>query len=154
MTIHEYNPTIYPIKLWVIESPSSDINNKFKYLKTDSDYLYKIKDQFIASTSGIVYNVETDKFGIIITLDDIDDLTPGMMAHEACHAAGEIYNHLGEDTIPFESEANAYFVQWIVTCINETKNRITMKAKAPVKKAPAKPATKAMPSYKKGSAKC
>lgn len=119
MQIHQFDPVIYPVKLYVIKYPDAEeINDKF----TDFDLTslnYKLHADVYATTwSTIVRLKETNKFGVLVILYP-GKINIGHIAHEATHAARVIWDWLTESTTG--AEADAYLVGWISDCINQVR---------------------------------
>jgi hypothetical protein len=123
MKIYTFHPNIYPVRIWiVVNGDKRKLAEEFEYIKDGEDYLHEevnpnTKMKTYAYCSELLYNRKTTNSGVMIYLGA--ELKPSEMAHEACHAADMIYNYIGEDTIDFGSEANAYLVGWIVEKIDE-----------------------------------
>ena len=119
MQIHQFDPVIYPVKLYVIKYPNAEeINDKF----TDFDFTslnYKLNANVYAVTWNTVVRLkETNKFGVLIILYP-GKINIGHIAHEATHAARVIWDWLTENTTG--AEADAYLVGWISDCINQVR---------------------------------
>lgn len=127
MKIHTFHPNIYPVRIWIIvDADKRKLADEFEYIEDGEDFKHEdvnpdTKMKTYAYSSALVYNRKTTNTGVIIYLGA--KLTPGQMAHEACHAADEIYKYIGESTINFGSEANAYLVGWIVDKISEVTEK-------------------------------
>lgn len=115
MKIHQFDPVIYPILLWVIDGMDIEgIRKEFRTINNDEPLI------FIPSEGGTAYTqnrviCKDGEYGCLIVLVNKSRITAGMMAHEATHAARVIWDHLMEENTG--SEADAYLVQWIVNCI-------------------------------------
>jgi hypothetical protein len=118
--IHEFDPTIYPLKLWIVitedlpEVVGKYVNGvslePFKLKGLDSDGAYTC---FVKEKDGINY-------GSLIVFRDEKYLTMQTIAHESTHAARDIWDWLEESTTG--CEADAYLVGWVAKCIEEVKN--------------------------------
>lgn len=109
LQIHEYDPVIYPRKVWIIKGKGcgGDINEYF----CDANYKPLIIDGFngvYACVWGIVRYKPTDKLGVLIWL--ISDVGVESCAHEAVHAVNKIFTECDIDYAQEHDEHFAYFV--------------------------------------------
>lgn len=114
--IKEYDPVIYPRKIWVY------IGKNFQEVK---DYFQweHIKDMPEA-TLGYVQNAhrkETNRGGILIWYRSKKEITVDSIAHEALHAALEIFDYLGGRVDNQNQEYICYLTGWIAKCIDEAR---------------------------------
>lgn len=114
--IHEFNPEIYPRRLWVtVGAPYAVIKDMFE------DVL-----PMEASTDAQVDNTRRTKpdvkGGILIRFENHKAMTAANIAHEAVHAAMEIFGYVDAYPDLKNQEPFAYLVGWIVRCIDEVKN--------------------------------
>ena len=119
--IHQFDPVIYPVKLWIsITDNLYPIADRFvKSSKKDFDV--KFASKFHAFTQTVVEK-ETSLWGVMMVFKSKKSITSGVMAHEATHAAREIWDRIGEHSTGIE--ADAYLVEWIVDCIDQVnKNK-------------------------------
>ena len=120
--IYEYNPQIYPRKLWVIVKPQYEtIKNNFgQDVKTLTEEQFNsFKDGAYAITID-VRNTNSDDLGVLIIV--FDGAKAESFAHESVHFADYIYEELGIKSQPF-SESNepyAYLVGWCTKCIEKS----------------------------------
>ena len=125
MKIYKYDPLIFQFRLWVITSPDKiKLSKQFKYLNGERDFVHddlssNTNEPFTAYTTDMVIEKQTDNRGVLIVIGE-DEMEPKYMAHEACHAAGILYDYIGEHSIEVQSESHAYFIQWIVECIERS----------------------------------
>jgi hypothetical protein len=119
MQIHQFDPVIYPVKLYVVKYPDeNEINDKF-YSIDELPINYKLSTAAEATTcKNIIRLKETNKYGVLITIYP-GPISVGVIAHEATHAARVIWSWLTEDETG--AEADAYLVGWISDCINQVK---------------------------------
>lgn len=117
LKIHQFDPEIYPRKLWIIFSNNPNLKN---------DFLDRNNNDLVLDTSNcyaITIRVKEKKsklLGELVIFESKEKCTPKNMAHEAAHVVSDIWADLGEDE-PGE-EANAYLVGWVVDCMNTAKN--------------------------------
>jgi len=118
MIIHEFYSDIFPIQFWVLINPSQEqIDDVFE--PKDRDASNEIIGNWKACVSEINIKKDTDKYGIWVALLELDKITPGVLAHEACHITDTIYTHLGAKLIDLGGEPHAYFMEWVVRCMDE-----------------------------------
>jgi len=124
--IHEFDPVIYPVKLWVcITTNFEPLKERFydSEGKTELD-LEDLKDAAAAITCRVVSKEHND-VGILIvfTLHKYTDTE--RITHEAAHAVDFVWEYIKEDTP--SPEANAYLSGWIAKCCWEVKTGKGMK---------------------------
>jgi hypothetical protein len=148
MIIHEFDPVIFPVKLWILENPSVK-KIKENFIPLDKNFFVpnEFSEDGIAYTSRISKNTYSNKYGVWICILRKKDMKDGDYAHEACHAVNEIYNYVGADNIDLGGEPHAYFVGWVADCIYEVVKTTNKKSIDKM----AKKTTKTMP--KKGTGK-
>ena len=128
--IYEFNPIIYPFRLWVgVQVPAKDIQEKFfahNFDDTISDFTDKeLLQTTVADTTYPVVERKDNWIGCFININRKDKLTVGVMAHEATHVCDMLSDRIGlvgeVDKMFSHGEARAYFVDWVSNCINEVK---------------------------------
>jgi hypothetical protein len=139
MKVHEFDPVIYPIKLWVVTNQDESVCDMFKYKYNGKSVEIEDDDNidWIAVTTNMVIENSTNNNGIIVTLGSNYEITPKVMAHEACHISSNIYDFIGAKEINLGGEQHAYFLDWIVGCIDsvvKTTNNKSDMAKKTIKK--------------------
>lgn len=133
--IKEFNPTVYPFKLWVaLNATPQEVMDRFYCFDINSGSISDfINDDFsrmdVAATTYCVCSKEDNYIGAFINIVRKDKCTVGVIAHEASHACdilsdrlgliGEINNHF------INGEARAYFVEWVAGCIQSVKQQKT-----------------------------
>lgn len=115
MKIYQFDPQIYPRKLWVsVGTSTEELNEKFV------EEIKDIDDSADAETWP-VQQKEPLLGGVLIRFSDLKDMRPDNIAHEATHAALEIFDYV-EARIQYDNqEPFAYLVGWVVKCIDEVK---------------------------------
>jgi hypothetical protein len=120
--IHQFDPVIYPIRLWVVTKYNGDesaLKERFVHLLDRKELNFSIINQHEAVTYDVEER-EDRKKGVLIVLSNIKYYKVKTIAHESTHAARSIWDHLGEGNGVGE-EANAYLVGWIAGCIERVK---------------------------------
>jgi hypothetical protein len=116
--IHEFDPAIYPVKLWVIKTPTKEfIDNNFVEFNGDNLNFEVSKNTVMNCYNQVVVNKNSQLLGILISI--FTKPSYKYIAHESTHAARFIWNWLGEDNTGVE--ADAYLVGWIAECIEKVK---------------------------------
>lgn len=126
--IHEFDPVIYPLRVWVTIKPSpKDVINKFygldmEGLVTDlSEDDIAPKDGRIAQANTVVHKSDNQK-GVIVIIHRPSYMRTRTICHEACHCADFFCDELGITSRSFEDgEAYAYLTGWIAGCIEKVK---------------------------------
>jgi hypothetical protein len=120
MEIHEFDPVIYPYKLWVIvDKKPTDIADKF------NEYSGKPIDFIDRDTMGLeaftmpVARKENPKFGVIIFFRSKKAMSYELVAHESSHAAKFLFEHISADIK--EHEPFEYVIGWIAGCCEKVK---------------------------------
>jgi len=120
MEIHEFDPAIYPYKLWiVVDRKPTDIADKFnEYSGKPIDFI-DMDTMHLEAFTMPVQRKENPKFGVIIFFRSRKSMTCELIAHEASHAAKYLFVHIGADVN--EHEPFEYVVGWIAGCCEKVK---------------------------------
>ena len=120
MQVHEFDPEIYPYKLWVVISKTSEpIMEMFKEYSGD-DIIFK--ESFINSSRALTLPVikkDTLKYGVLLHIKSKKYLTYEVVAHESSHAAKYLFEHIGASVS--EHEPFEYVVGWVAKCCEQVK---------------------------------
>lgn len=126
--IVEYNPVIYPTRIWVCIRPSYEQVHDMFYALTDNTERADITpewfetDRFTIATTVPVSSKTSGWIGIFIAIWKPSKLDINTICHESSHAADYLCNQFGISNGDFEhGEARAYFQGWIADCIYKTK---------------------------------
>lgn len=114
MKLQEFDPIIYPRKLWV--GPLTD-ETLDQFTRYNGAELESSKDCF-GATYHKVKNKENGDFGVLVVLEDNPSIET--ITHEAVHAANGIFSDLDIFYNIEDDETLAYFVGWIAECIDKT----------------------------------
>ena len=122
----EFDPVIYPGRLWVSIDPSFDDIAKDFYLLDDNDEvcdelvvrsLYDKHAGSVATTFTVVHKESCWK-GCLVAIWQKRNSGVGVCSHEATHVYDYFAQELGLECQGFSnSEPKAYFVQWVANCI-------------------------------------
>lgn len=115
--IYEFDPVIYPRKLWVATGDINEVLSKFEYV--DGKPLEAKSKGFFGVTFDIATDKERTKLGCLIYFRHIE--TSAQAMHEAVHAANRIFEDLGITFTLYADEHYAYFVAWICDCIDKVR---------------------------------
>lgn len=117
MKIYQFDPQIYPRKLWVSVSVSTEeLQERFgKYDIKDID------DGYYGQTI-CVQQKEPLLGGVLVRFQDLKAMSPENIAHEATHAALVIFDYCDCRIDIGNQEPFAYLIGWIVRCIEEVRN--------------------------------
>lgn len=119
MNIFEFNPQIYPRRLWVSVSASTEeLQERF-----GNDYIKDFDDSYYAETCA-VQQKEPLLGGVLIRFQDLKAMSLENIAHEAAHAAIEIFNYCDCRIDVENQEPFAYLVGWVAKCCDEVKNNL------------------------------
>lgn len=115
MKVYQFDPQIYPRKLWVaVGVPTSELNEKFV------DEIKDMDDSNDAETLPIQQK-EPLLGGVLVRFENLKSMRPDNIAHEATHAALEIFDYVDARIQYDNQEPFAYLVGWVVKCIDEVK---------------------------------
>ena len=110
----EYDPAIYPRKLWVsVGASTKELSEVFMGIED-------VDDTAIAVTYETCRK-EDNYAGVLVRFRNRTDITPSVIAHEATHAALSIYEYVGAEVDMKNQEPFAYLLGWIADCIWKTK---------------------------------
>jgi hypothetical protein len=117
--IHQFNPEIYPYKVWV--AITNDIEELSRNFANDRDEEIAWGNIKVKSASTISVHKKDDVgyYGVLIVFYKRDSCIAKYISHESVHAADFLWEYLGENNIG--NEANAYLVGWIADCIERVK---------------------------------
>ena len=121
VNIHQFDPVIYPIKLWVtITDDKHSLSERFRNGYNDND----IDTQFIDLSEAVTYYVQQKEnptyYGVLIVFSKRKYCSIKNIVHESSHAIDFIFRHINE-TNPGD-ESKAYLIGWIGKCIYESIN--------------------------------
>lgn len=120
--IHEFDPVIYPYKIWIVVNKTPDIISE-NFRQHDNELITswdncKNLDAFAMS----VRNKENSKFGCLLYFRSKKSMTYNIVAHESSHAAKYLFDHIACDIK--EHEPFEYVLGWIAECCEKVlKNK-------------------------------
>lgn len=134
---HEFDPLLYPIKVWVSVCPHhTQVQRKFYALSEDNEAL-EFNQSILADdncTIASTFPVSAKKDyqgGLLVIVYKQKRFTTNYITHEAAHCADFFAERLGLTTGKFhDGEAYAYLIGWIAECIeNAVKSSRAAKKK-------------------------
>lgn len=122
--IHEFDPLIYPTRIWVgVNVPYKEASEKFYALLSDgsiADFDEAVENQGCTpiATCYPVRDKESGWRGIFCHIKRPKLASVGVTAHEAEHIVCWICEQFGIQSATFDdSEPRAYLMQWVANCI-------------------------------------
>ena len=121
MKIHEFDPVIYPYKVWIIvdKNPSVIAENFKSYENTPIEGIEESTKGFAAFAIPVVRKEDPD-YGVILFFRTRASMSYELVAHESSHAAKYLFAHIGADTK--EHEPFEFVIGWIAGCCEKVKN--------------------------------
>lgn len=117
--IHQFNPVIYPRKLWVVKGGNSDLIKRHFTDAYDSEIkIDEIGDGFDGMAMKVRSKAE-GTYGSLVWI--ISNANIGIISHEASHAAMDILSDIGFKLDDKNQEPLAYMIGWITDCIWQVK---------------------------------
>lgn len=120
--IHEFDPLIYPRKLWVTYDATPEELNKMFPLGDTIGNKFKKEEGFYGITDNVANS--DNKGGVLVRFENEDAMTSWNIAHEAIHAAGFICKYVGIVADWSNDEAFTYLATWIVKCCEQVKSEV------------------------------
>lgn len=118
--IYEFDPVIYPYRVWIVvgKTPDIIIENFNEY---NGDKIYKFSADF-GKYDGFVLPVqskENPRYGVVIYFTSKKEMTCELITHESSHAAKYLFEHINADIK--EHEPFEYVIGWIASCCEKVK---------------------------------
>lgn len=104
--VHEFDPQIYPRKLWIAVSKD-----------TFSDIFEDVSvwDESADAMTETAYDKINKKGGVLIRFENYD-IGMNQISHEAVHVAMDIFDYIGASPDLKNQEPFAYLVGWVADC--------------------------------------
>lgn len=124
--IVEFNPQIYPFRLWVAVNPKhEEVSSKFYGLTGQMERMempeFKNSLTNIATTT-LVSDKKDGWMGCLVLIWKPKMLKVNQICHEASHCTDFVCEQFGISSRDFDNgEAYAYLIGWIAECINSVK---------------------------------
>lgn len=124
--VFEFDPVIYPTRLWVVISPEYDkVEEAFYFLDEDEEVVDDARREFnrhlnaVASTFPVAHKEDGWK-GCLVAIWRRKECGAGICAHEASHVVDWLDEQFGIGGHSFmEGEARAYLIQWVANSIDK-----------------------------------
>lgn len=120
--IYEFDPVIYPTKVWVgVDVSLKEIDKTFEAICEDNTGMlfsdsHRLPDTDTDATTYIVGHKKQCMKGCLVIIKG--DCQLKSLSHEACHCADYIFEEIGEDMRSYEhGEPYAYYQSWVFECL-------------------------------------
>ena len=118
--IHQFDPVIYPRKLWVLKGGDSEMI-KEHFTNTDGSEM-NIQEQIGDGAAGMEFQVKSKDNGHLDILVGIEgSVEIGAIAHEAGHVAIDFLHEMEVMLDPLNQEPITYMIGWVADCIWQVK---------------------------------
>ena len=117
MKVHEFYPTIYPRRVWVVKKGKpEDLQGVF----SDKDGNDLEMGDYEGAKACVWHAMHRDskRLGVLVLLRE--DITVADVAHEADHVANKIFTDCAIDFTTEHDEHHAYLVGWAADCLWQT----------------------------------
>jgi len=118
--VHEFDPVIYPRKVWIVVTNNPQIlTDHFNYIDDSDNSPFDTAHAFVFDCKHRVSGLK----GTCICFTKKNAITFENVSHESVHIASSIFNDLGM-TIGFNGgrdEHFAYLVGWVADCCNQVR---------------------------------
>lgn len=120
MNIFEFDPHIYPRKLWVsVGASTEELQERF-----GKEDIKDFDESYYAETMALQQK-EPLLGGVLVRFQDLKAMSPENIAHEAAHVAIEIFDYCDCRIDVDNQEPFSYLVGWIARCCDEVKNNLS-----------------------------
>jgi hypothetical protein len=119
--IHQFDPIIYPRKLWIVKGCGRKFINDGFAERLGEEIVFDDNDgnEPVCTVFPGIMLKETRRYGYLVWIQS--NLSVGDIAHEAVHVAVELFRDMGAYLDPDNQEPFTYLVGWIADCINQVK---------------------------------
>ena len=113
MIIKQFDPQIYPRKLWVVIEPDmGKLMSRFGGLEKD-----ELEDETWDAMTAHVYNKNKNIGGLMVIFKNSECLTSSNITHESIHVAMDILDYVGVKIDYDNQEPLAYLAGWVTECV-------------------------------------
>ena len=118
---YEYDPVIYPRKLWVMPQ-ATEAEIRMCFTEHDGEEIEWDDKECFATTFPEVCAKADGKYGVLVVFKGRASMTMGNICHEASHVLDDYM-----DVLPLARESGghnehlSYLLQWIGDCINRAR---------------------------------
>jgi len=119
--VHEFDPQVYPRKLWVCFNATREVLEKY------FNFEREIKEEWFTDGGAITSNCtskETDLGGYLVWTG-LSKIPVDYISHEASHVADNIFEYIGENSKT--EECYAYLIGWVAKHIDIAMRTKTIK---------------------------
>ena len=119
--IHQFDPVIYPYKIWVIINPTPNIISDTFTEYSGSNVIFTEEDGTSRMNAFVMMakHKESKFYGSIVYFRSKKSMDYGLVSHESSHAAKQVFKHIGADILP--DEPFEYMVEFIADCCNQVR---------------------------------
>lgn len=119
--VREFNPVIYPYKIWIVINKTPDIiaENFYEYNGNPVRFVDNDGNTRQEAFTMMAISKDNECYGTVIFFRSKKSMTYEIVAHESVHAAKNLFEHINADINghePFE-----YVVGWIAGCCEKAK---------------------------------
>ena len=118
-TIYEFDPAIYPRKVWVAVTDDTESLKNYFYFDADVNDFYRSFDAVVFP----VYDLDKSNNGVLVIFPSKKQMTVKTIAHESVHVATQIFSdcNMGFSFEAGMDEHFAYLVGWAADCMNNIR---------------------------------
>lgn len=119
--IHQFDPVIYPFKIWVVVNKTPDILSEH-FKKYDGKDLIFVEGDGSNRLEAFVLKVQSKEkgnYGAVLYFRNRKSMTYELVSHESSHAAKFLFEHINADI--FEHEPFEYVLGFIADCCYQVK---------------------------------
>ena len=118
--IHEFDPVIYPFRIWIIIDKTPDIiADNFKEYEGEPIHFEIGDTDKLYAFAMPVQSKENPMYGAVLFFRSRKSMTYKLVAHESSHAAKFLFEHINADMR--EHEPFEYVIGWIAGCCEKVK---------------------------------
>lgn len=118
--IHQFDPVIYPRKLFVLKGGDSGLIKR--HFTDTNKYELVIEEEIGNGFDGMVFQVKSKDNGCLGSLVWIaNSVNIEVIAHESSHAAMDILSEIGYKLDAENQEPLSYMIGWVADCIWQVK---------------------------------
>lgn len=122
MNIQEFDPVIYPYKIWIaIDESPADIQNLFNGYDGKRIETLEYDTSRLAAFAMPVISKDGE-CGVVLYFRSAEIMSYELVAHESSHAAKYLFKHINADVS--EHEPFEFVIGWIAGCCENVKNEL------------------------------
>ena len=129
--IHQFDPVIYPFKLWVGKDPTFEEVSEMFYAVSPEMERMDIKrvdyddNYFSVARTHPVAAKKDGWIGLLVCIFKPKRMNAGLVCHESVHVADFICEQVGVTHTGFnDGEAYAYLSEWAANCIDKVRRGV------------------------------